>query len=142
VLASDERGRVLLIRQSAGPYAGALMLPGGGIEPGERASEAAAREFREETGLEPADLRYFATYEERGRWDSGDFHVLLLVFRAAADGDPRPSPGEGEAVWSDPRALASPHPVLLRVLVDAGLADGDVDGALARAGVRMERVDR
>ena len=47
VLVKEER--VLLIRSL---HQGLLDLPGGGIEPGEALTEAVAREFREETGLE------------------------------------------------------------------------------------------
>ena len=46
----DAEGRVLLVRQFPG---GDFWLPpGGGVEPGELCREAAAREVREETGLE------------------------------------------------------------------------------------------
>lgn len=43
---------VLLIRRGKPPRQGQWSLPGGRIEPGERAIEAALRELREETGVE------------------------------------------------------------------------------------------
>ena len=43
---------VLLIRRGRPPLAGAWSLPGGHIEPGERAADAALRELQEETGVE------------------------------------------------------------------------------------------
>ena len=48
----DEAGRLLLVRRGREPAAGLWSLPGGRIEAGETAAEAAAREVREETGLE------------------------------------------------------------------------------------------
>jgi 8-oxo-dGTP diphosphatase len=52
-----ENGRVLLIRKKRGLGAGKINGPGGRIDPGEGALEAAVRETREETGLLPLDLK-------------------------------------------------------------------------------------
>lgn len=43
---------VLLIRRGTAPRIGQWSLPGGRIEPGERAVDAALRELKEETGVE------------------------------------------------------------------------------------------
>jgi dATP pyrophosphohydrolase len=49
--------RILLLRRAYGAFAGAWTFVMGGVEPGERATETARRELREETGLE-ADALY------------------------------------------------------------------------------------
>jgi ADP-ribose pyrophosphatase YjhB (NUDIX family) len=40
-----------LVQRARAPFRGLWSLPGGSIEPGERASEAALRELNEETGI-------------------------------------------------------------------------------------------
>jgi 8-oxo-dGTP diphosphatase len=47
----DPSQRLLLIRRSHAPHAGAWSLPGGRVEPGESDAGALAREVFEETGL-------------------------------------------------------------------------------------------
>jgi ADP-ribose pyrophosphatase YjhB (NUDIX family) len=45
----DGQGRILLIRRTDNNY---WSIPGGGVEPGESVSQAAAREVNEETGID------------------------------------------------------------------------------------------
>lgn len=47
----DAVGRLLVVRRGRPPAEGLWSLPGGRIEAGETAAEAAVREVREETGL-------------------------------------------------------------------------------------------
>lgn len=60
----DRSGRVLVFRR-AGRGAGSWQFPQGGIEQGESAREALARELAEETGLE---LASFPQVDEHPRW--------------------------------------------------------------------------
>lgn len=55
VLLIDELDRVLLLRAGVGE-GGVWITPGGALEPGETAEQAALRELREETGIEDAAL--------------------------------------------------------------------------------------
>lgn len=74
-------------------------LPGGGREPGETPAQAAARETREETGLEIEVGELLAL----GEWVHRTPDVLVVV-RAHAEGDPRPQDGEvvAECRWVSP----------------------------------------
>jgi 8-oxo-dGTP diphosphatase len=77
---------VLLIRRGSPPRRGEWSLPGGRIEPGERAVDAALRELREETGVEaritglidvvdgvfPEAGRHYVLIDYAAEWVSGD----------------------------------------------------------------------
>jgi 8-oxo-dGTP pyrophosphatase MutT (NUDIX family) len=74
-LVIDAAGRVLLVRHT---YTGGWHLPGGGVDPGETARQAAVRELREETGVAlPTPPELFGLYWNEGlaRRD----HVALYV---------------------------------------------------------------
>ena len=78
--------QVLLIRRGTPPRQGEWSLPGGRIEPGERAVDAALRELREETGIEaeitglidvvdglfPEAGRHYVLVDYAARWVSGE----------------------------------------------------------------------
>jgi 8-oxo-dGTP diphosphatase len=78
--------QVLLIRRGKAPRLGEWTLPGGRIEPGERAVDAALRELREETGVEaeitglidvvdglfPEAGMHYVLIDYAARWQSGE----------------------------------------------------------------------
>lgn len=79
-LASDEEGRVLLVRVAPGyPATGQWTLPGGGINFGEDLADASLRELSEETGLS-------------GR-------IVAIAFVNSVTGPPRPEQGYGPFHW-------------------------------------------
>jgi 8-oxo-dGTP diphosphatase len=124
----DERGRVLLVKQTGGPYAGAWLLPGGGVDDGESLETALRREMREETGCELESLSTVASYEVDER--TQDFKALVHLFRGRAIGEPRAEVGSAVR-WAAPTD-AGFHPALRRELADAGLRTED-DASLAAA---------
>lgn len=83
----DEHGRVLL--QLRGDREGKVWgFPGGAMELGESAEQAAVREVREETGLDVAVtdlLGVYTGYEDR--YLNGDVaQTIAIVFRARIEG--------------------------------------------------------
>ncbi|HEC78621.1 MAG TPA: NUDIX hydrolase [candidate division WOR-3 bacterium] len=75
---------VILIKRKNPPYGWAI--PGGFIDYGESAEEAARREAREETGLEIKELKQFHTYSAPDR--DPRHHTISVVFTAKAEGRP------------------------------------------------------
>ena len=134
----DERGRVLLVKQTGGPFAGSWLLPGGRAGDDESAVHALVREVREETGLTMEDATYVAGYRT-----SGDgYDITVLMYAGPATGTLVPERGS-DARWFAIDDISDPHPALRRELFDAGIGQGDdaaIRAALAAAGIGMERV--
>ncbi|MDR1135897.1 MAG: NUDIX domain-containing protein [Clostridiales Family XIII bacterium] len=91
VIILDEEGRVLLVRQHHEDK-DIWMLPGGAIEDGENAAEAAAREVREETSLEieVGDMLWHVeeVSKTRGQRFVNIFMAQTAVGEAALGSDP------------------------------------------------------
>jgi 8-oxo-dGTP diphosphatase len=73
-------GEVLLIRRGRPPRQGEWSLPGGRIEPGERAIDAALRELREETGVE-AEITGLIDVVD-GVFPGAGLHYVLIDYAA------------------------------------------------------------
>ena len=91
-----KEGRVLLILKKRGLGAGKINAPGGKLEPGETALQAAVRETQEEVGVTPLHL------EERGylRFQFTDGYALGCSVFVAHDLEGEPiSTDEADPMW-------------------------------------------
>jgi 8-oxo-dGTP diphosphatase len=113
---------VLLVQRGAGAFKGLWSLPGGHIEPGETARAAAAREVREETGVE-AEIDSLVDIHEvilRARDDELRAHYIIAVFC-------------GRWLAGEPAAAGDAAAARFVALAELGKPDGLqlTDGALA-----------
>lgn len=97
------RGReVLLIRRGTPPRLGEWSIPGGRIEHGERAADAALRELKEETGVQ-AELTGLLDVVDGLFPGDPPRHYVLIDYAARWTG--------GEPVAGDDAAEAAFHPL-------------------------------
>ena len=94
--------RVLLIRRGQAPLLGEWSLPGGVLECGETLRAAAAREVREETGLEVEIVDMLGVYERVIPGDDGRvrYHYVLIDFLCRPlSGDLKAASDAAEVRW-------------------------------------------
>jgi ADP-ribose pyrophosphatase YjhB (NUDIX family) len=85
-------GRILLIKRKNEPHGWAI--PGGFIDYGESAEEAARREIKEETNLDIDDIELLGVYSDPER--DPRFHTLSVVYMANSKEKPRAGDDAGE----------------------------------------------
>ncbi len=93
---------VLLVKRRNEPDAGLWGFPGGHVDLGETALEAAARELHEETGIIGRPLRYLTNVDviEHGEDGAVRFHFLLAaVLCDYVSGDPIAQDDVSDARW-------------------------------------------
>src|SRR3954469_2589040 len=112
----DGAGRVLLVRRANEPGGGLWSLPGGRLEPGEDARAGAAREVREETGLQVVVGDELLTVEI-GDYDVTDFAARVI------GGELRAGDDASDVRWCSPEELPTMAitPSLLEALPALGL---------------------
>lgn len=109
----DGHGRLLVVQRGRAPARGRWSLPGGRVEAGEPAADAAAREVREETGLH-VEVTSFLGFVEH---IFDDHHIVILDFLAVVTGGQLAAGDDADKVaW-----------VTRRELEDLPTTDGLVD---------------
>jgi ADP-ribose pyrophosphatase YjhB (NUDIX family) len=102
-------GKIVLIKRKNPPHGWAL--PGGFLDYGESAENAARREAKEETGLDVVNLKQFHTYSDPNR--DPRHHTMSVVFVAQGSGQPEASDDAAEIGLFDkntlPEQLAFDH---------------------------------
>ncbi|PXX71765.1 8-oxo-dGTP diphosphatase [Nocardia tenerifensis] len=123
----DDLLHVLVVERANPPFAGALALPGGFLEPAEDLNQAAERELWEETGLDARDLHI----EQVGAYGAPDRdprgRVVSVCYMALMPDLPTPSAGGDaraahwlpvETLTRQPNRLAFDHHTLLSDAVE------------------------
>ena len=101
-------GEVLLIRRGKPPREGSWSLPGGRQKLGETVREAAAREVREEAGIEIAVGNLLDVVDSLTRDGSDEirYHYTLVDFDADWEAGEAHAGGDAaEFLWADPGDL-------------------------------------
>jgi len=82
IILENNKGEFLLLRRSQEFRQGTLNTPGGFIECGETAEQAALRETEEETGIKIKKIEYIGSYPDVYSYQDINWQILTLAFYA------------------------------------------------------------
>jgi ADP-ribose pyrophosphatase YjhB (NUDIX family) len=116
------QGRILLVKRRNEPNANTWGFPGGHVELGETALNAAARELTEETSVIGTPISYLTNIDVITRDAAGDvqFHYLLTaVLCRYESGTPLAADDVSDAGWFAPDAVGDlPQSPNLQTIID------------------------
>ena len=81
----DAGGSLVLLKRAREPQRDLLGLPGGFVDPGERAEDGALREYREELGWAPDKIEFLATFPNIYPYRGVPYATCDLYFTAQAE---------------------------------------------------------
>lgn len=106
VLVACDDGTMLFIRRARDPGKDKLALPGGFIDRGETAENAAIREIREETGVKLDRVEFLASFPNLYTYRGVEYPVVDLFFVARVPSrTASPLDDVTEIVWTSPEEL-------------------------------------
>ncbi len=103
----DSDGKILLEKRAKEPRKGFLALPGGFVDPDETAEEAAFRESKEETGVEPLSLKYIGSYPNTYVYKNIQYKTCDLFFEAKFPAAAELKAQEGEVLAFEKHSASS-----------------------------------
>jgi 8-oxo-dGTP diphosphatase len=116
-----ERIEVLLIKRAREPFKSAWAFPGGFVDPDESLERAAARELKEETGLEGIRFEQLGAFGDPGRDPRGHTVSVAFVALLKSRAEAAAADDAEEAQWHSalrPPRLAFDHKKILRLARD------------------------
>lgn len=99
---SGGQDHVILVQRGKAPNAGWWGFPGGHVELGETALQAAARELQEETGVLAEPLEYLTNVDVISHDAAGTVqrqYLLTVVLCRYLSGEPQPDDDAEQAEW-------------------------------------------
>ena len=126
ILIFDREGRLLLIRRKGHPFMGKRALPGGFVEKGESAEEAAARELEEETGVTGAAIQPAGFFSGPGRDPRGWTVTRSFVAPLPEGVTPEAGDDAADAGWFTPAVSVKGDRVFLTLAGDGETLSADV----------------
>lgn len=106
VVIADLRGELLLVRRAREPGKDKLAFPGGFIDRGETAEDAAMREVREECGVRLERVAFLVSFPNLYRYREVEYPVVDLFFTAQVESRRASALDEvTEVVWAPAASL-------------------------------------